>query len=94
MGGTHHPDGEVLCVLGLPAPFVTSADQRNLFSFDLQKEEFTGRVAGEQQIEPGNGEATAAKWLLSHQRLFPHPESESGRQTSAREPCPPELEEA
>lgn len=57
----------VLCVLGLPAPVMTSADQGTLLSSALQKEEFPGRDAGEQDIKPGNGEATATKWFLSGQ---------------------------
>lgn len=80
----------VLSVLGLPAPFITSADQGPLLSFISQKEVFPRRVVREWDIELGNGEAVTAKWLLFSS--VSHTESESGRQTcSTREPCVPEL---
>lgn len=89
LGSKDLPHCGVLPVLGLPAPFITSADQGPLLSFISQKEVFPRRVVRERDIELGSGEAVTAKWVLFHQCLT---ESESGGQTcSACEPCAPKL---
>lgn len=69
LGSKDLPHCGVLPVLGLPAPFITSADQGPLLSFISQKEVFPRRVVRERDIELGSGEAVTAKWVLFHQCL-------------------------